>query len=78
MVEDGQKLFKYHSPTVMLSIRSVISESLLHPNRCRYSNSPFVFDEITLIWEGQNGPLRAFAEYFKNGSADFHQTYVKF
>ena len=28
--------------------------------------------------EGQNDHLRAFAEYLKNGSADFHQTYVTF
>ena len=28
--------------------------------------------------EGQNGHLRAFAEYLKNGSADFQQTYVTF
>ena len=26
----------------------------------------------------QNGHLKAFAQYFKNGSADFHQTYVTF
>ena len=58
----------------MLSIRSVISESLLHPNRFQYSNPPFFFDEINHIWmggggggrggegkRGQNGHLRAFA-----------------
>ena len=69
----------------MLSIRSVISESLLHPNRFQFSNPPFFFDEINHIWigggggGGQNGHLRASAEYLKNGSADFHhQTYVTF
>ena len=60
----------------------------MHPDRFRYSDPPFVFDEINLIWMGkreggggggeQNGHLRVFAEYLKNGSADFHQTYVTF
>ena len=36
----------------MLSIKSVISESLLHPNRFQYSNPPFFFDEINHIWIG--------------------------
>ena len=85
-MEDGQKRFKYHSPTVMLSIRGVIPESLLHASRFQYSNPPFSLIKFTifgLVGEGgggggQNGNLRAFAEYFKNGSADFHQTYVTF